>query len=52
MVMIEHHDTDGFTLSEYVMNKYGHELYIKTRYMIIYKTKTTNRSTPKWQQKP
>jgi hypothetical protein len=31
--MIEQHDTDGFTLSEYVMNKYGHELYIKTRYI-------------------
>ena len=31
--MIEKHDTDGFTLSDYVMNKYGHELYIKTRYI-------------------
>jgi len=33
MIMIEHHATDGFTLSDYVMNKYGHELYIKTRYI-------------------
>ena len=33
MVLIEYHDIDGFTLSDYVMNKYGHELYIKTRYI-------------------
>jgi hypothetical protein len=32
MILTEH-NVDGFTLSDYVMNKYGHELYIKTRYI-------------------
>ena len=32
MILTEH-NVDGFTLSDFVMNKYGHELYIKTRYI-------------------
>ncbi len=32
-MIINKHNVDGFTLSDFIMNKYGHELYIKERYI-------------------
>lgn len=32
-MIINKHNVDGFTLSDFIMNKYGHELYIKERYV-------------------
>lgn len=33
IMILTEHNVDGFTLSDFIMNKYGHELYIKTRYI-------------------
>ena len=31
--MITKHNVDGFTISDFIQNKLGHELYIKKRYI-------------------
>ena len=32
-MMITKHNVDGFTISDFIQNKLGHELYIKKRYI-------------------
>ena len=32
-MIITKHNVDGFTISDFIQNKLGHELYIKQRYI-------------------
>ena len=31
--MVNRHNVDGFTISDFIQNKLGHELYVKQRYI-------------------
>ena len=32
-MIITKHNVDGFTISDFIQNKLGHELYVKQRYI-------------------
>tara|TARA_R110000824_G_scaffold115164_1_gene266168 strand:+ start:621 stop:815 length:195 start_codon:yes stop_codon:yes gene_type:complete len=32
-MMVNRHNIDGFTISDFIQNKLGHDLYVKKRYI-------------------
>ena len=32
-MMVNRHNVDGFTISDFIQNKLGHDLYVKRRYI-------------------